>query len=221
MLLSHTKRRGFTLVEILIVLGVIALLTAILLPIFSRVRNSVRISSCASNLRQIGTAFRLYVDDHKGFHPSVNILPNPDCGWANQIYPYTRSTTVFQCPAYSYGEFRPGCPPSEPTNEAEFPFYHWDGSYNLNIFPSPTGRFNEMRLRAPSETILICDGRGSRGTYSNLYGGGSMNGVPLDPRDFSELGNRHNYGSNVAYADGHVKWKSYDALLDIKQWQPR
>ncbi len=217
--LRYTKRWGFTLVEILIVLGILALLTAILLPVFSRARNSVRTSTCASNLRQIGAAFRLYVDDHKGFHPVMIVTPN--CGWAEQIYPYTRSTTVFRCPSFAYGDFRPGCPASESTDDPEFPFHDWDGSYDLNTFSSLTGRFNEMRLRAPSETILFCDGKGGRAIFSNPYGGTFINGVPQNPRDFTDLGNRHNYGANVAFADGHVKWKTFDALLDIKQWQPR
>ena len=221
---TSTKRGAFTLVEILVVIGIVALLAGILLSVFSRARNSARTASCASNLRQIGAAFQMYVTDHRGSYPPVDVL-NMDCEWANYIYPYTRSTAVFSCPSFDYGEFRPGCPPKEPTGNPDFPFNNWRGSYNYNIFPTLRtgfiGRFNEVRLRAPSETILFCDGTGVRETYGSTSAGGSVDGIPINIRDFSDLGNRHNYGSNVAYADGHVKWKSYDSLLDIQQWKPR
>lgn len=216
----NSRKRAFTLVEILVVIAIVSLLAALVLSVFSRARNSARTTTCASNLKQIGLAFRLYTEDYRGRYPNFDIAGNTDCGWAEQIYPYVRATAIFSCSSFAYGEFRPGCPASEPTTNAEFPFYNWDGSYNYNFISGPGGRFSEARMRRPSETILFCDGQGKRGSYSKLEGGGSINGVPIDPRDFSELGNRHNYGSNVAYADGHVKWRSYEDLLDVKQWQP-
>lgn len=59
--------RAFTL-ELLVVIAVIALLTAILMPVLSKVRESARKSVCQTNLRQIGTAFSLYISDHDGFY---------------------------------------------------------------------------------------------------------------------------------------------------------
>ena len=211
-----SKKCGFTLIEILVVIAIIVLLAALIFPVFSRARNTARTASCASNLKQIGLAFRLYTEDYRGRYPNFDIAGNADCGWAEQIYPYVKATAIFKCPAFDYGEFRPGCPASEPTNNDNFPFYNWDGSYDYNFL----FKFSEARMRKPSETILFCDGQGKRASYSELEGGLSVNGVPINPRDFSDLGDRHNYGSNVAYADGHVKWRSYEDLLDVKQWQP-
>lgn len=213
----RTSAGGFTLLEILIVVGILALLAGLIFPVFSRARDSVRTANCASNLKQIGLAFKLYVGDNRGFHPSPSAHLS-DCGWAEQIYPYAKSTAIFSCPADEFGEFRVGCPP---TDLVESPFINWDGSYDFNVLPGLTGRktFNEARIRNPSATILFCDGRGVRDSFSSEEDSTFSNGVPISPRDFSNLGNRHNYGSNVAYADGHVKWKSHEDLLDVKQWK--
>jgi len=62
-------RRGFTLVELLVVIAVVAVLAAMLLPVLSRARESARKAACQSNLRQIGTAFRLYASDYDGLYP--------------------------------------------------------------------------------------------------------------------------------------------------------
>lgn len=211
----RTNAGGFTLVEILIVVGILALLAGLIFPVFSRARDSARTANCASNLKQIGLAFKLYVGDNRGFHPPAIVVYRPDCGWAEQIYPYAKSTAIFSCPSDEFGEFRVGCPPT--TIDAPLP--KWDGSYSLNFLPARK-TFNEARIRNPSATILFCDGRGGMNSFSSEEDNTFSNGVPISPRDFSNLGNRHNYGSNVAYADGHVKWRSYEDLFDVKQWKP-
>ncbi len=214
-----SRRCGFTLVEILVVIVIVALLAGSLLPAFNSARASARTKTCASNLKQISLAFNLYVTDNRGMYPPITIgKENADCGWAEPIYSYTKSVAIFSCPSYPYGEFRPGCPPSEPIDnppEGEKD-YKWDGSYSFNITGTNMRGFNIARIRNPSALIVFCDGRGGKSTYGNPNVGGSS-----DRRDFSDLGNRHNYGSNLAYADGHVKWKSFEELYEITQWQPR
>jgi prepilin-type N-terminal cleavage/methylation domain-containing protein/prepilin-type processing-associated H-X9-DG protein len=96
------RERGFTLTEMLVVIAVIAVLTAILLPVFSTVREKARQNACLSNLRQIGTALTAYAQDYD----DVNVLSH-DCGFslrvgapvlfAHLLLPYTRSTIVYAC----------------------------------------------------------------------------------------------------------------------------
>jgi prepilin-type N-terminal cleavage/methylation domain-containing protein/prepilin-type processing-associated H-X9-DG protein len=96
------RERGFTLTEMLVVIAVIAVLTAILLPVFSTVREKARQNACLSNLRQIGTALTAYAQDYD----DVNVLSH-DCGfslrvgapvlYAHLLLPYTRSTIVYAC----------------------------------------------------------------------------------------------------------------------------
>jgi prepilin-type N-terminal cleavage/methylation domain-containing protein/prepilin-type processing-associated H-X9-DG protein len=96
------RERGFTLTEMLVVIAVIAVLTAILLPVFSTAREKARQNACLSNLRQIGTALTAYAQDYD----DVNVLSH-DCEFslrvgapvlfAHLLLPYTRSTIVYAC----------------------------------------------------------------------------------------------------------------------------
>lgn len=208
-------KKGFTLIEVLIVLAIVALLAALVLSVFSRAKSSSRKVACSSNLRQIGLAYEMYVQDARGHFPPLTVSADENCGWPEQIYPYTRSTQVFQCPAFEYGEFRLGCPALEKTGDDDFPFRNWDGSYDLNYFAGP-GRSSINHLRNPSNTILICDGVGDKAFF-----GVEDDTDPINPRDFTKLGNRHNQGSNVYFADGHVKWMKYEELLNIDLWKAR
>ncbi|CUU37176.1 MAG: prepilin-type N-terminal cleavage/methylation domain-containing protein [Fimbriimonadales bacterium] len=80
-------RRGFTLTELLVVIAIIALLMAILLPVYTLARRAGQRTVCISNLRQIGLAVRMYRDDYDELPP-----------YLSKIYPYVREGRVFICP---------------------------------------------------------------------------------------------------------------------------
>ena len=94
-----TKKHGFTLIEILVVLAVLAILTAILLPVFASARHRARMTACASNLHQISLALHQYAADNDGDYPLNDPLlaHNPHLVWA-LLTPYTHDTEVFHCP---------------------------------------------------------------------------------------------------------------------------
>jgi prepilin-type processing-associated H-X9-DG protein/prepilin-type N-terminal cleavage/methylation domain-containing protein len=231
--LSPSRSDGFTLVEILVVLGIIAILAAILLPAFARARDGARRATCAGNLKQIGLAMQLYAQDNNHHYPFVGQPDNnPNCSlWADRVYPYVKSAQVFQCPAYERGEYRPGCPASENTEDWKQEITY-DGSYDLN---SPFGSFSiiisgggdsrsigigldfrgasESRYQRPASTILVLDGDGNfvnPGRETPPFTGAALREWGVDTR--------HDNGSNVAFADGHVKWLSLDALTKPSLW---
>src|SRR5262245_51009842 len=104
-------RRAFTLIELLVVIAVIAIIAAILFPVFAQARDKARQSSCLSNLRQIGTAIRMYLQDHDGacfqhlpydadVYANKNFLErDPELPWTILIYPYVRNRTLYYCPS--------------------------------------------------------------------------------------------------------------------------
>jgi len=109
---SRRRCRGFTLIELLVVIAIIAILAAILFPVFAQAREKARQASCLSNCKQIGLASNLYVQDYDETFPGhdwqkgMGQFALPDgrtyvghVGWACQFYPYVKSTKVYVCPS--------------------------------------------------------------------------------------------------------------------------
>jgi prepilin-type N-terminal cleavage/methylation domain-containing protein len=99
--IRSTKHEGFTLIELLVVIAIIAILAAILFPVFAKVREKARQTSCLSNEKQIGLGLLQYIQDNNDTEPLPSNGNNPQwwaCGWASTIYPYVKSTAVFKCP---------------------------------------------------------------------------------------------------------------------------
>lgn len=98
------KRRAFTLIELLVVIAIIAILAAILFPVFARVRENARQTACLSNLRQIGLAIQQYAQDWEDTLP--NCLPIDEAGnpqnprnLHQMLFPYIKNRQVFLCPS--------------------------------------------------------------------------------------------------------------------------
>lgn len=106
------KRRGFTLIELLVVIAIIAILAAILFPVFARAREQARKIVCTSNLKQVGTALSMYVQDYDERFPTLvdgckhePTKPFADTHvafwhWATMVQPYVKNTSVFKCPSF-------------------------------------------------------------------------------------------------------------------------
>ncbi len=90
--------RGFTLIELLVVIAIIAILAAILFPVFQKVRENARRTACLSNLKQIGLGVVQYNQDFDEREPNSISQYGSASGWAWQVYPYIKSVGAFQCP---------------------------------------------------------------------------------------------------------------------------
>jgi prepilin-type N-terminal cleavage/methylation domain-containing protein len=125
----ESVKRGFTLVELLVVVAIVAILAAVLFPVFSRAKAAAAKTACTSNLRQTGVALALYLADSDdqmpdrrdlkvslGFRPWTGWPPSdPRAGWAGVVlWPYSKSRIVTSCPA-TESAFR-----SEPRVEQDY-----------------------------------------------------------------------------------------------------
>lgn len=103
------RRRAFTLIELLVVIAIIAILAAILFPVFAKAREKARQSSCLSNLKQMATASLMYVQDYdEKLHGHIQGTRNtfyPPTGffldWQMQIHPYVKNNQMFDCPSWT------------------------------------------------------------------------------------------------------------------------
>lgn len=93
------KHAGFTLIESLVVIAVLALLAALLFPVFSQAREKARQAVCLSNLKQIGAAFSTYVEEWDGDFPAGGLSSSDLSFWVIQLLPQLRSVPVFRCPS--------------------------------------------------------------------------------------------------------------------------
>src|SRR5438128_5463059 len=91
--------RGFTLIELLVVIAIIAILAAILFPVFAQAREKARAISCLSNAKQSGLAFAMYVQDYDEVTPCMGFGRE----WWTNLYPYTKNLDLYYCPDRNEG----------------------------------------------------------------------------------------------------------------------
>lgn len=223
------KQRGFTLIELLVVIAIIAILAAILFPVFAKAREKARAASCISNERQLGLALMQYISDADETWPCGNEFNVTSTGstfpsgrgWAQQVSPYVKSPGLFKCP--SDDTERPaGAPNNVPisyamnANLAMLPDADLDKPAMTVSLVEVSGNDGFVAASTPLDTRspaasgpIVATGGSAGGLARGQYRTGPI-GFP--ERNFTtqsapRLGlARHTEGSNFGCADGHVKW---------------
>jgi prepilin-type N-terminal cleavage/methylation domain-containing protein/prepilin-type processing-associated H-X9-DG protein len=171
--------KGFTLIELLVVIAIIAILAAILFPVFARAREKARQTACLSNVKQIGLGLLMYAQDYDEALPfHCNGWGWAIC-WAQAIQPYVKNDQLLKCPSLRGGDV---------TDYG----YNWMGVEltSLGRMPLPA----KLILAGDSANGWLLPGCGLTGCCATNYGtNGNMSSV-------------HNEGGNYVHADGHAKW---------------
>ena len=193
---------GFTLIELLVVIAIIAILAAILFPVFARARAKAQQIQCLSNLKQLGVAMLAYATDYDMALPRWSdvgdAMPTPPAActtWDEAIDPYVKNSQIFACPSNQYESASGGNPPvpagpkrgyslpryvsgvyiSEPPNSVDTVFLAEKGAYPLGWWPDAA--------------------------MESFYQMGKQQKYPTDTKQMP-----HNDGKNFAFLDGHAKW---------------
>jgi prepilin-type N-terminal cleavage/methylation domain-containing protein/prepilin-type processing-associated H-X9-DG protein len=219
------EQSGFTLIELLVVIAIIAILAAILFPVFARARDKARQTACLNNCKQIGTSLMLYLDDWEGAFPNQwwdhSGCDEWNCTPARQLKPYAKSTQIYVCPTKGRG-----APDPEKTG---FISYGFNGLVMIPDFMITDGTVSG--IDNPTQTVVVTETGGceDRKRIGGSVGDGSCDGAWLDTfwmstsypkvtailhtagqntnanHRFQTQHGKHSNTVNVVYADGHAR----------------
>ncbi|MBC8101394.1 MAG: DUF1559 domain-containing protein [Cytophagales bacterium] len=229
------KPSAFTLIELLVVIAIIAILAAILFPVFAQARAKARQASCQSNERQIGLALLQYAQDYEEQFP-MTWHYGPAGDWSNSIGSYSGMSTkegggpsmVYKCPS----------------DDVPAAFYGDINRRSYSIAGSMSGAFVQFNnngsgyasgrlladVRSPSDTIMVAEVHlktsilgNLNGTIATKPGGAGENALLANVGQLTQYPNAaaavgkeaHNGGWNYLFIDGHVKWFRPSQTIDL------
>lgn len=217
-MLKKIKTGGFTLIELLVVVAIIAILAAILFPMYAKAKEAGKRASCMGNLKQLGVAVKAYQQDYNSCYPSSKKYSADPWGhysWVFWLKPYTKNVEVFDCPGAAGANSTHNIKVGYSYNEYIHYQQNQSGTHFWNF--SAEGSMPNTRLVA-----LISDGYRyslfhdwNDDMYSNLDGLPSgMNRMRFADMVAGQPRERHG-GSNVLFCDNHV------VFLSPKKFQAR
>jgi prepilin-type N-terminal cleavage/methylation domain-containing protein/prepilin-type processing-associated H-X9-DG protein len=222
MLPRRSPKTGFTLIELLVVIAIIAILAAILFPVFAQARDQARQTTCLSNMKQLGTGLMMYAQDYDEVLPAWpfrggagGLFSDPRFGvwsystWVNALMPYVKNTNVFACP--NGPKLLVGPKDNRFIINLAINEYieNWDNGYAT--LAKLTGARN-----GPAEVTVIAESN-VPGIYQdwsdniNIPGKGNKFGLyrmycaNIASNNMC-VGRHKGHGVNVTYADGHAKY---------------
>jgi prepilin-type processing-associated H-X9-DG protein len=196
------------------VIAIIAILAAILYPVFAQAREKARGASCLSNSRQIGLAFQMYTQDWDDYLP-LTTFPMPENSWTDRVQPYIRSRHILRCPSDCSQNWEQPIGTEKDVRRS---------SYFLNAWMAGTNSYGRLSaVNSPASVIYMAESAENvtRDHFHPFYWGSPpelvsafMNKLTWDAETglTKELAlRRHQGGFNVSYMDGHAKWVRWEA----------
>jgi prepilin-type N-terminal cleavage/methylation domain-containing protein/prepilin-type processing-associated H-X9-DG protein len=219
------KRSGFTLIELLVVIAIVAILAAILFPVFSAAREKARATACLSNTRQLAMAVAMYVQDWDEFFPTVRMPMTAGESWVELMQPYSRNRLLNRCPSDTSPAWNE-TPPRLTSYGMNAYFDPYHPPYGNHMNPRP---FSLAAVASPAKCVFSAElaefnsktGMAIKGDhFMPMYWGTPprvndpmMNMMMWDATKGEPTTlaiRRHQGGSNYAFVDGHAKWHRFE-----------
>jgi prepilin-type N-terminal cleavage/methylation domain-containing protein len=234
--MNRTLARAFTLIELLVVIAIIAILAAILFPVFAQAREKARQTMCVSNMKQIGLGVQMYAQDYDEKMPynygylwdeKGKQIPGTLLWWQDLVRPYVKNEQVYTCPSASpHTQESTWRPPGMPNplirdyianaaaTAANRGYWPPGSKFEGRVGPFTNNWNNDSislaRIEDPSGTIAIIDGYRSDEIWA-INQSDCWKPTPQPPADATNrwpgfVAKRHNDGFTAAYEDGHARW---------------
>lgn len=225
------RRNGFTLIELLVVIAIIAILAAMLFPVFAQAREKARGASCLSNCKQLGLALMMYAGDYDDTLPPAKIGNSPPyrrvcvgpgegyplfpAFWQDVVIPYTKNRGILRCPSRPDRGYQPSQADKPVDGNPDSLRFGYIGNYWAFVNDTSARIVNGWHahgrklatITEPASLIFVLEG------FNN--GCPEVRWAIAENLDCSV----HNKGSTYIFADGHAKWLRVARTLDpVNLW---
>ena len=234
--MKHTQRSGFTLIELLVVIAIIAILAAILFPVFAQAREKARQAACLSNEKQIGLGVMQYVQDYDETFPErygdtnnpADFANGKPRSWKDMIYPYIKSRDVFRCPSNPTAQKPDRIYSNNVQVDGNFPggYAMWlPDAFLSSKFGHGAGYPQTLAgLQQAASSLLILEHSyvfPDTGPYLQYNEPARDSNATPGPSEWNSGHDKK--AGNIIYMDGHVKWRhlidTFQENNGINEWR--
>jgi prepilin-type N-terminal cleavage/methylation domain-containing protein len=225
------KRTAFTLIELLVVIAIIAILAAILFPVFAQAREKARQSTCLSNFKQIGLGTMMYLQDWDETYPSNRLYQYPGGGecegkgrlvtWKHATQPYVKNVDIYRCPSNPRNKLPDETEGTDVASGGALQVYPISYAYNGTVLWTAAGPNQPVLRQAavpePARYIMLIESK-ARCSDMGIWGFNADWGLRTDHGFYVHPTKR----MQALYLDGHAKSTKFSQTLgtnnDNQQW---